>query len=221
MWLILVIVIYFNLIHAAVCTSVYVSWEVCCILTSYFYQTMYVNITSSHCLQEEWNRLRKVCATATVVCMSVEVRMHSYWHVPCPKYTLACDLVNDTIVFSSKHSLTSLDKSWAIVGGCGINWPHKIIYSLQERDELERTLTNTLTEDDRKRKQQDLEIVKAKRNIADSKAVRQTNIMCTTTVLLTQHCPTFGWLCTIHVATMLCLVKTMLYWASLDTSHQR
>ena len=50
----------------------------CCILTSYFYQTMYVNITSSHCLQEEWNRLGKVCATATVVCMSVEVRMHSY-----------------------------------------------------------------------------------------------------------------------------------------------
>ena len=96
-----------------------------------------------------------------------------------------------------------------------------IIYSLQEKDELENTLRSPSTEDDRKRKQQDLEIVTAKWDIADSKMVRQTNIMCTTTVLLTQHCPTFDWLCTIHVATMLCLVETMLYWASLDTSHQR
>ena len=39
------------------------------------------------------------------------------------------------------------------------------------------TLTSAaLTEDDRKRKQQDLKIVTAKRNIANSKGVRQTNI---------------------------------------------
>ena len=50
----------------------------CCILTLYFSQTMYINITSFHCLQEELGRLNKVCATATVVCMSVEVRTHSY-----------------------------------------------------------------------------------------------------------------------------------------------
>ena len=36
-----------------------------------FYQTMYVNITSSHCLQEERDRLEKVCSTATVSYMYV------------------------------------------------------------------------------------------------------------------------------------------------------
>ena len=54
---------------------------------------------------------------------------------------------------------------------------NKIYYSLQEIEELESKLSEALAyfQDDRETKQQDLKIVQAKKNIADSKEVRQLN----------------------------------------------
>ena len=54
------------------------------------FQTMYVNITSSHCLQEERGRLGEVCATVTFVCISVEIRMHTNLLTYTPPQVYSC-----------------------------------------------------------------------------------------------------------------------------------